>query len=373
MKKRIMYIAQSPCGVEKYLQMFFKYIDKKKYESILIAPLEYSKEVYVQMVDNFEQVNMVRNIKFKEDLNAIVKIRKLIKKYNPDIIYLHSSKAGALGRIANIGLKKKVIYNPHGWSFNMKVSKLKKRIYIIIEKILAPFCDKIIAISEAEKESALSKKICSKDKICVIFNGIDVEEYDKKKQFYVHNKENLNIPKEKFIIGMVGRITKQKASDTFIKVAYEVKKKINNAYFIIVGDGEDRKELIKLINKLKLTNDVLITGWIEDPYKYIETFDIAMLLSRWEGFGLAIAEYMIAEKPIIATNVDAIPNLIDNQENGILVDIDAIDETVDNIINLYEDKVLKDKLVKNAKYRVRKQFDVKRVIQEHEKLIEEII
>ena len=373
MKKRIMYIAQSPCGVEKYLQMLFKYIDKEKYENILIAPFEYSKEIYTSIVDNFEQIDMVRDIKVNEDIKAIIKLRNLIKKYNPDIIYLHSSKAGALGRIANMGLGKKVIYNPHGWSFNMKVSKLKQRIYIIIEQVLGVFCEKIIAISEAEKESAINKKICNENKINVIFNGIDIERYDEKKLFYVQNKENLKISTGKFIIGMVGRISNQKATDTFIRVAYEVKKKIKNAYFIIVGDGEDRQALTKLIDELGLNRDVLITGWVQDPYEYIEVFDVAMLLSRWEGFGLAIAEYMLAEKPIIATNVDAIPNLIDNYKNGILVNVDTIEETVDAIINIYGDKTLTDKLIKNAKNKVRKEFDVKRVALQHEEIIEKII
>lgn len=172
---------------------------------------------------------------------------------------------------------------------------------------------------------------------------------------------------------MVGRISNQKATDTFIRVAYEIKKKIKNAYFIIVGDGEDRDDLDKLIEELGLSNDVLITGWIKDPYEYIEAFDVAMLLSRWEGFGLAIAEYMVAEKPVIATNVDAIPNLIDNYKDGILVNVDTIDETVDAIMNIYEDKFLADLLVKNAKNKVRKQFDIKRVALEHEEIIEETI
>ena len=74
----------------------------------------------MNLVDAFENVDMIRSIDPKSDLNAIKAIRKLLKKYKPDIVYCHSSKAGALGRIANMGLKNKCVYNPHGWAFNMR-------------------------------------------------------------------------------------------------------------------------------------------------------------------------------------------------------------------------------------------------------------
>lgn len=89
---------------------------------------------------------------------------------HPDIVYAHSSKAGAIARVADIGLKNHCLYNPHGWAFNMRCSAKKKAMYTAIEKIAAPFCDKIICISDAEKQSALDKKICREDKLQVIFN-----------------------------------------------------------------------------------------------------------------------------------------------------------------------------------------------------------
>lgn len=96
------------------------------------------------------------------DLKAIKKVRALIKKYNPDIVYAHSSKVGAIARVADIGLRNHCVYNPHSWAFNMRCSATKKAIYTMIEKIAAPFCDKIICISDAEKQSALDKKYAKK-------------------------------------------------------------------------------------------------------------------------------------------------------------------------------------------------------------------
>ena len=124
----------------------------------------------------FEQIKMNRAIG-SNDIKAIKEVRKLIKKYNPDIVYAHSSKAGAITRIADIGMKNYCIYNPHGWAFNMRCSVKKKVIYTASEKATAPFCDKIICISNAERQSALDKKICKENKLQVIFNGVDVEAY----------------------------------------------------------------------------------------------------------------------------------------------------------------------------------------------------
>ena len=100
----------------------------------------------------------------------------------------------------------------------MRCSAKKKAIYTMIEKIAAPFCDKIICISDAEKQSALDMKICKEDKLQVIFNGVDIEAYENELHGAVKRKD-LNIPKDAFVVGMVGRMSPQKAPDVFVKMA----------------------------------------------------------------------------------------------------------------------------------------------------------
>jgi Glycosyltransferase len=375
MKKRIMHVSQSNGGVAKYLQMLFKYMNRSRYEQILVYPNEYSDEEknFNNLVDKIEFIDINREISLKGDIKALIQLYKVIKKYNPDLIYVHSSKAGALGRIVNILTRKPIIYNPHGWAFNMGSSNKKKVIYKLIEKILAKKCDQIIAISEQEKKSALSNKICEEEKIQVIFNGIDVEEYENSIIDKYKCRKKLGIPNDSVVIGMVGRISKQKAPDTFIKVAAKIKKKLPNAFFVIVGDGDERKKIEELIDKLGLRDSILIAGWVKNSYEYIQAFDVAMLLSRWEGFGLAIAEYMISKKPIIATNVDAIPNLITNDETGVLVEVDNVSEIVKGIVKIINNKEFSDYIAENARIKVKKDFDVRRVALEHENMICEIL
>ena len=125
MKKiRILHVAQAAGGVDRYIRMLLKYLDKDKFENVLVCSQDFHKEDYEGLVDAFEQIEMNRAIG-ASDLNSIREVRRLIKKYNPDIVYAHSSKAGAIARVADIGLKNYCVYNPHGWAFNMRCSDKK--------------------------------------------------------------------------------------------------------------------------------------------------------------------------------------------------------------------------------------------------------
>lgn len=372
MKKKIMHIVQSPGGVERYIKMMLKNTNLNEYDNIIVCSLDYNYEDFKDLVVNFEVVKMIRDINLKSDLSSIIEVRKLIKKYKPDFIYMHSSKAGAVGRIANIGIKNFSIYNPHGWAFNIECGKLKKNIYKIIEKVLAEFCDLIIAISDFEKESALKNNICKEEKIKVIYNGIDIEEYNKIKSEFSITRDKINIPNNAYVIGAIGRLSKQKAPDVFIKSAAIIKKRIKNAYFILVGDGEEYDEVIKLIDEYNLTNDVLITGWVDEPMEYLQIFDQAMLISRWEGFGLVLAEYMVAKKPIIATKVDAIPNIIVDRYNGLLVDKNDVEGIVSASLQIKEDDELRKCLTENGYNVVNSKYNIKRVVDEFYSILKNV-
>jgi glycosyltransferase involved in cell wall biosynthesis len=371
-KNHIMHIVQSAEGVHKYLLMFTSNMNRNIYTQTLICSNLYNVGDYESLVDNIQQIEMRRDISFIVDFKAIKKIRQLIKSYKPDIIYCHSSKGGALGRIATIGLKRdfKIVYNPHGWSFNMHCSTITKIIYIFIEQFLATFTDFIIVISNSEKKSALKYRICNKGKLTLIYNGVEIDKIQQTKPL---DRINLNISSDAYIIGMVGRISKQKSPDTFIKAAKLIKESIPNAVFIIVGEGNMQYQIEKLAAKYHLSDSLIITGWLEDTIPYIGLFDIAMLLSRWEGFGLALAEYMASKKPIIATNIDAIPELIINNKNGLLVPVDDVIAIYNAVLRLKRNSQLKEKLICEGLQVVKEKFNIIRVIAEHEKLFQKLV
>lgn len=369
-KIRILHVAQAAGGVDRYIRMLLKYLDKDKFANVLVCSQDFHEEDYRDLVDSFEQVEMTRSIG-GNDLKAIKEVRTLIKKYNPDIVYAHSSKAGAIARVADIGLKNRCVYNPHGWAFNMRCSAKKKAMYTVIEKIAVPFCDKIICISDAEKQSALDKKICREDKLQVIFNGVDIESYENGVHGAIKRRE-LNIPEDAFVVGMVGRMSPQKAPDVFIKMAKLVKEKVPNAHFIIVGNGNQEAEIRKYADNNGFSDSLHITGWVDNPMSYVELFDVACLLSRWEGFGLALPEYMMAGKPIVASRVDAIPNIIRDGENGLLIEVDDDVRASEAVLRIYKDAGLKNRLVTQGMEDVHNRFNARRVSEEHGKLFEQM-
>lgn len=369
-KIKILHVAQAAGGVDRYIRMLLKYLDRDMFENILVCSQDFRKDDYKGLADVFEQVEMKRAID-KNDLKAIGAVRKLIKKYNPNIVYAHSSKAGAITRVADIGLKNYCIYNPHGWAFNMRCSNKKKAMYAAIEKIAALFCDRIICISDAEKQSALDRNICKESKLQVIFNGVDVDAY-KAGDHGVVKRADLGIPDNAFVVGMVGRVSPQKAPDVFIKMAKLVNDKISNSHFIIVGSGTLESKIREYAEKQGLSDKLHITGWVDNPMSYVELFDVGCLLSRWEGFGLALPEYMMAGKPIVATNVDAIPNIIKNGKNGLLVDVDDADSASKAVNRLFDDLVLRRKLIEQEYNDVKTRFNAKRVSAEHQIVFTEL-
>lgn len=362
-KIKIVHVAECIGGVDKYLHSLIKYMDHDKFNNVVILSQLYKKEEYEGLADFVEKVNMIHGMRFETIISA-KDIRKIIKKHDPDVVYAHSSIAGVVTRLACIGLKCKVIYNPHGWSFNMQSKK--QNVFIWLERLMAYFCDAIICISEAEKKSAIDKKICKENKLHIIYNGIEINRKPEK------TRTELGIPEDIYIVGMVGRICKQKAPDTFIKMA----KYLRDVYLVIVGDilegsNEERKEIEDLA--IKYGVQLKITGWVNNPLDYIGVFDVACLLSRWEGFGLVLPEYMLCGKPIVATNVDAIPYIIENGKNGLLVDIDDSKGAAEAVLKIRNNKELQEKLVNNGKKEVLTKYDVRRVSKETENFLNKLL
>ena len=248
----------------------------------------------------------------------------------------------------------------------MKMSG-KNFIYKIIEKLLSNSTDKIVCISKAEYQSAIANGIDNGDKLRIIENGIDVQAVCNAKPV---ERRELGIPSDAFVVGMIGRVSPQKAPDIFIKAAQLISEKIPNTYYIIVGSGEEENE-IKLYAKKHGLN-LVITGWTDKPYSYLKIFDVAVLLSRWEGFGLAIAEYMAAEKNLVATNVDAIPTIVENGVDGELVNVDSPLEVAEQVYFYYTHPIEAKAMREKAKEKVGKKYDVTRVILQHKELFQEL-
>lgn len=262
--------------------------------------------------------DFTRSINLKKDIKALNEIKKVISNEKPDIIHLHSSKAGVLGRIATCGKKYKVLYNPHGFSFlKQDDSKLKRICYKTIEKMMAIVNSKctIIGCSQGEYEEA--KKL-NKNSIC-INNGIDINILEKEIEEFPEHQMNYN----KIKICTVGRIGYQKNPKMFNNIA----KKFPRIQFTWIGDGELRNEL--------KNNNVTITGWKKrkDVLKILNNNDIFILTSLWEGLPISLLEAMYMKKICIVSNCIGNRDVIVNEKNGyISKDFDSFINNIENAI-----------------------------------------
>ncbi|MBF4506290.1 glycosyltransferase [Flavobacterium sp. JLP] len=246
-------------------------------------------------------ISMVREIAPFQDLKSILKLRKELKKINPDVIHLHSSKAGVLGRIAYFFLfrKKKIFYTPHGYAFlRTDISNSSKKLYAGIEKNFQRFFGgTIVACGDTEFE--IAQKIGPSK---LIRNGVDISEI--RRHFLPHQNTKLTI-------GIVGRITAARNPKLFNEIAL----RFPDYNFLWIGDGE--------LNPFITAPNIKVTGWILDKntvFKNLNSIDIYLQTSLWEGLPIAVLEAMVLEKPIIATNIIGNKDVVVHNQTGFLFD-----------------------------------------------------
>ena len=246
--------------------------------------------------------------------------------------------------------------------------KLKSMIYLLMEKALSPCTDKIVCISKAEKASAEREHIAKENKLALIPNGIDVSAV---RNAVAKTRKELGIADDAFVVGMIGRLSPQKAPDVFIRAAKLIHDEIPNSSFIIVGSGEEEETVKSFAKENGL--ELVVTGWTDEPYSYLKVFDVAMLLSRWEGFGLAVVEYMAAEKNVVATKIDAIPTLVNDGVDGLLVEVDNPQDAANKVLWLYRHPTEAAEMRKNGLKEVVENYDIKRVIEQHMEMFNNLI
>ena len=242
--------------------------------------------------------NATREISPKYDLLALWELINILKKYdNVDVIHLHSSKAGFLGRIAArvLGLQNKVVYTPHGVSFlRQDVSQTKQNIFIWLEKIGSWFGGATIACSKSEMNEFHKYRLPAD----YINNGITC-----KKSSITHFED------KKLCVGTIGRITSQKNPRLFNQIA----KHFTNSptiEFLWIGDGELRHELN--------ASNIHISGWLtrEEVAKHLDHVDIYLSTSLWEGLPLSVLQAMCAAKPLILSDCVGNRDLVIDDYNG---------------------------------------------------------
>lgn len=242
-----------------------------------------------------------REIRPRQDFLALLELMKLLRQYpNADVVQLHSSKAGFLGRMACrlLGRTKKVFYLPHGLSFAREdVSGRKKQFYTYLEKIGNAFCGDVIACSNSEKDLLVKEGIHN---VHVINNGIKVaNEQPKYRKF--------SYP---LVIGTTGRLTGQKNPALFNEIARAFRSD-TRVRFLWIGDGELRSEI-------EPADNIKVTGWLtpQEVQNQLRSVDLYMSTALWEGLPYAVLEAMNLGKPLLLSDCIGNIDLVKAEING---------------------------------------------------------
>lgn len=308
------------------------------------------KGYFNENVKFIEVNNFTRSIGIK-DIKACMEVRKIVKKENPDIIHMHSSKAGIVGRLAISSKNRKLFYTPHGYSFlKQDDSKLKRFIYKSIEKMAAIYKRKctIVACSKGEYEESLKLTKNS----TYVNNGVNTKEIDE----IIGKDKEKQIDVDNLKICTVGRIGFQKNPELFNKIA----ESFPNIQFTWIGDGELEEKLT--------SKNISVTGWAkrEDVLKKVAENDIFILPSLWEGLPIALLEAMYLGKICIVSNVIGNRDVIDNEVNGFVCD--GLEDYISCINKIRNKDVELDVIVRQVKKDILEKYNIENMCTEYRKL-----
>lgn len=296
---------------------------------------------------------------------GIWEIYNLLKKEKPDVLFLNSFVAGILGSIAGRFYKKsRVIYRIGGWSFRDPRPAWQNKIILWLEKWSARFKDKILVNCEIDCELALKYKIAPKEKIQKIYNGLDPDKLEFLPKAIAREKLLSRSHLDSKIVGCVANFYKTKGLKYLIEAVH-----FTDVKTVIIGDGPLRPELEKLIKKYNLEEQVILVGRIPDAYKYLKAFDAFALPSLKEGFPWIILETMAAEVPIVTTNVGAIPEIIEDGKEGILVEPKNSQKLAEKITYLLGHSEKSQEMTVLAKQKLVQQFTLQKMLEKTKEVL----
>lgn len=292
------------------------------------------------------------------DIFALIRLYKLLRITKPDIVHTHLFRADLFGplvaKLTGIPVVLSSVHNVESFYQNPLVQIALRTSYRL--------CDYIITISDAVKLPLVNSVRVPASKLRRIHYGLDWTPSE------IENAERLRMEygftDKDIVIGTVGRFVEQKGHRYLIESFAHIRQKVPQAKLLIVGQGKElRKELGLLISRLRLENDVVLTGYKDNIPALMHAIDLFALPSLWEGLGLVLLEAMAAGKPVVASAVDAIPEIVVDGTTGFLVPAKDSVALADAISCVLLEPVLWQKFGEAGRARVRENFTSRSMVE----------
>ncbi len=311
--------------------------------------LEHNIHVYALHIGNSSFLNPFK----------VERIRKVLVEHEIDTIFLNSSPDLKLGGFAS---KKASVEN----IVYMRALAVPIKNRLLNRYLLKKVATHIVANSNDTKRTVLEKlsKTLKDEDVHVIYRGINFEEWDSREITPTSWKTN-----DEVIIGNVGRLVPQKGQTFLIDLANKLRKKGLKFKLLIAGIGQEERKLKNLIAKNNLTQHVELIGFLSDVKSFLNSIDIFVFPSLWEGFGNAMVEAMLEQKPVVAFNLTSNPEIVVDESVGFLVDYPNIEEFSKHVYELSQSAALRKAIGEKASKLIRSKFDFDSIIDAWEKLL----
>lgn len=347
-------------GAEKLLLSTVKKLDQNKYD-ITVCPMLKSNTLLNDFLQAGVRVFSI-NMTNKKDIRGFFKLYGFFKSNKIDIVHTHLSEADVFGRFAAIMAKVPIIistdHRVDDWK--MKPKRLRTKLRFLLNRLAAKFSNGIITVSNDIKDHLIKNEKIPPEKIYVIKNGIEINQK--------HTSKNVETDKKEIVLGCAARLSREKGHSYLLRAFKTAKTKIPNLKLLLAGEGIMRVPLEKLAQELEISHDVRFLGLIDDMNNFFTRIDIFILPSLQEGIPLALLEAMAAEKPIIATAVGGIPEVIDNGSDGILISAADEHELKSAIISAIQNEERRKEMAHNARNKIIENFSLAKTINQLETL-----
>ena len=278
------------------------------------------------------------------DLRALREIRAVLRHLGPDLLAVHSSKAGILGRLAGRSLNIPTILTAHGWNFTPGIPEFPAAVYRQIERLVGSFTSKVITVSEFDRQLALDARIAAADRFVTVYNGIpDVP-------------PPLRADPGRTLVRLVivARFEPQKDHPTLLRALAGLQ---DHPWELdLIGDGPLRGQMESLATTLGIGGRVRFLGQRTDVGQILAQAQVSLLVTNWEGFPLSILEAMRAGLPVVASAVAGIGESVRDEETGYLVPRGDVDALQDRVLRLLTSPDLRVRLGSSARTRYEQHF-----------------
>jgi glycosyltransferase involved in cell wall biosynthesis len=301
-------------------------LDRTRYDSLLVVGSEGPEEgnylaLHGRAVEPLVTLpTLGREVRGARDLLTLGQLVQLFRRVRPHVVHTHTAKAGALGRIAaRLTHVPVVVHTYHGHVFHGYFRPTTTRVFLRIERVLARWTDRLVTVSEAVRQELLGLRVGRPDQFQVIPLGLDLEPFLAGELERGKLRAELGVGPEVPLVGIVARLVPIKAHEVFLEAAAILARTLPAARFVVVGDGERRQELERVVDELALRERVRFLGWRRDLARVYADLDVVALTSRNEGLPVSLIEAMAAARPVVAMRVGGVPDLVEDGITGHLV------------------------------------------------------